>query len=71
MIKSYWVQSIVNLTKEDKSKGNPHIMKNLTGNLQQRKSGEAPYLAPVNVLSIFLFLLLNIKTYLVSLNYPE
>lgn len=71
MIKSYWVQSIVNLTKEDKSKGNPHIMKNLTGNLQQRKSGEVPYLAPVNVLSIFLFLLLNIKTYLVSLNYPE
>jgi len=55
---------------KDKSKANPDITKNLSRTIQQQKSG-VHYLTPMQVLSVFLVLLLNIKTYLASFNYPE
>lgn len=65
------MQSIVDLTKEDKSQANPDTMKNFNRIVQQQKSGEIHYLMSVHVLSVFLTFFLNIKKYLISYNYPE
>lgn len=40
VITSYWTQSIVDITKHDKMKANPEIVKKLNRILQQQKSGE-------------------------------